>query len=35
MKKWLTRIRGALGMGLTWAVAWALMGVGGMVAFTS
>ncbi|UCG89035.1 MAG: hypothetical protein JSW71_11055, partial [Gemmatimonadota bacterium] len=22
MKKWLRRIRGAIGMGLTWAVAW-------------
>jgi hypothetical protein len=22
MKKWLRRIRGAVGMGLTWAVAW-------------
>ena len=27
MKKWLRRIRGAVGMGLTWAVAWALVGV--------
>ena len=26
MKKWLQRIRGAVGMGLTWAVAW--LGVG-------
>ena len=27
MKKWLRRIRGALGMGLTWAVGWALSGM--------
>jgi hypothetical protein len=27
MKKWLRRIRGAVGMGLAWAVAWALAGV--------
>jgi hypothetical protein len=27
MKKWLTRIRGAVGMGLTWAVGWAVAGV--------
>ncbi len=27
MKKWLTRIRGVLGMGLTWAVGWALAGI--------
>jgi hypothetical protein len=27
MTKWLKRIRGALGMGLTWAVGWALFGV--------
>jgi hypothetical protein len=27
MKKWLTRARGALGMGLTWAVGWALFGL--------
>ncbi len=26
MKKWLKRIRGALGMGLTWAAAWAGFG---------
>ena len=26
MKKWLKRIRGALGMGLTWAAAWAGVG---------
>ena len=27
MQKWLKRARGALGMGLTWAVAWALFGL--------
>jgi hypothetical protein len=27
MKKWLRRIRAALGMGLTWAVAWAPVGL--------
>ena len=27
MKKWLRRIRGALGMGLIWAAGWALVGV--------
>ena len=27
MKPWLRRIRGAVGMGLTWAAAWALAGV--------
>jgi hypothetical protein len=27
MKKWLRRIRGAVGMGLTWAAGWALVGV--------
>ncbi|HEY9516675.1 MAG TPA: hypothetical protein VIQ74_13445 [Gemmatimonadaceae bacterium] len=27
MKKWLKRIRGALGMGVTWAVGWALVGL--------
>ena len=27
MKKWLKRIRGALGMGLTWAAAWFGVGV--------
>jgi hypothetical protein len=26
MRRWLRRVRGALGMGLTWAVAWALGG---------
>lgn len=28
MKKWLRRIRGAIGMGLTWAVGWAITGLG-------
>jgi len=28
MKKWLKRLRGALGMGVTWAVAWAIVGGG-------
>lgn len=27
MQKWLKRIRGAIGMGLTWAAAWAVFGV--------
>lgn len=27
MKKWLRRIRGAIGMGLTWAFGWALTGL--------
>ena len=27
MRKWLERVRGALGMGITWAVGWALFGV--------
>ncbi len=27
MKRWLRRIRGAVGMGLTWAVGWALAGL--------
>jgi hypothetical protein len=27
MRKWLRRIRGAVGMGLTWAVGWAVAGV--------
>jgi hypothetical protein len=27
MKKWLRRIRGAVGMGLIWAAGWALVGV--------
>ncbi len=33
MKKWLRRIRGAIGMGLTWAAGWTLVGMLGMVAF--
>lgn len=31
MKKWLRRIRGAVGMGLTWAVVWAV--VAGLIGF--
>ena len=27
VKKWLRRIRGAIGMGLTWAAGWALVGL--------
>jgi hypothetical protein len=27
MPKWLRRIRGAVGMGLTWAIAWAMVGL--------
>jgi hypothetical protein len=27
MKKWLRRIRGAIGMGLTWAIAWFVAGI--------
>jgi hypothetical protein len=27
LKKWLRRIRGAVGMGLTWAVGWGLGGL--------
>lgn len=27
MSRWLRRIRGAVGMGVTWAVGWALVGV--------
>ena len=27
MKKWLRRIRGAIGMGITWAIGWALVGI--------
>lgn len=27
MKRWLRRLRGAIGMGLTWGVGWALVGV--------
>ena len=26
MRKWLKRIRGAVGMGLTWAVGWGVVG---------
>ena len=33
MKKWLRRIRGAIGMGLTWAVGWTLVGMLGVVVF--
>ncbi len=33
MKKWLKRIRGALGMGLTWAAVWA--GVGALIPLVS
>lgn len=33
MQKWLRRIRGALGMGLIWAVGWAIVGGGVMEAF--
>jgi len=33
MKKWLRRMRGALGMGLTWAVGWTLVGMLGVVVF--
>lgn len=28
MRDWMRRIRGALGMGLTWAIGWALVGIG-------
>ena len=28
LKKWLRRIRGAVGLGLTWAVGWGLVGFG-------
>ncbi len=31
MKRWLRRIRGAVGMGLTWAVGWTLVGMLTMV----
>jgi len=34
MKKWLKRIRGAFGMGLTWAAVWAVVGVIVMVVTT-
>jgi hypothetical protein len=27
MKRWLRRVRGAVGMGLTWAIGWALFGL--------
>lgn len=30
MKRWLRRIRGAVGMGLVWAIAWAVVGGGVM-----
>mgnify|MGYP001828113326 CR=1 FL=1 len=30
MKRWLRRIRGAFGMGLTWAVGWTLLGMLGV-----
>lgn len=33
MKQWLRRIRGAVGMGLVWGVAWAIVGGGVMEAF--
>jgi len=33
VKKWLRRMRGAVGMGLIWAVAWAIVGGGVMEAF--
>jgi peptidoglycan/LPS O-acetylase OafA/YrhL len=33
MKKWLRRIRGALGMGLTWAAAWGVAGTLVMLGF--
>ncbi|MEX2154706.1 MAG: hypothetical protein WD825_15295 [Gemmatimonadaceae bacterium] len=33
MQTWLKRIRGAVGMGLIWAVAWAIVGGGVMEAF--
>ena len=33
MKKWLKRIRGAVGMGLTWAIAWS--GVGAILGLVS
>jgi hypothetical protein len=31
MKKWLRRLRGAIAMGLTWAVGWTLVGMLGVV----
>lgn len=33
MKKWLRRIRGAIGMGLTWAAAWGVAGTITMLGF--
>jgi hypothetical protein len=33
MKKWLRRIRGAIGMGLTWAAAWGAVGTITMLVF--
>ena len=33
MQHWLRRIRGAVGLGLTWAVGWAVIGGGVMEAF--
>ena len=33
MKKWLRRIRGAVVMGLTWAVGWTLLGMLGVLVF--
>ncbi|HEU4996016.1 MAG TPA: hypothetical protein VFT29_14430 [Gemmatimonadaceae bacterium] len=33
MNRWLRRVRGAVGMGLTWAVGWALVGL--MIGLTS
>ena len=33
MKKWLRRIRGAVLMGLTWAVGWTLLGMLGVAVF--
>lgn len=27
MQKWLRRVRGAIGMGVTWAVAWGIVGI--------
>jgi hypothetical protein len=35
MKKWLRRIRGAIGMGLTWAAGWTVVGMLGVVVFYS
>lgn len=35
MRRLLRRIRGAIGMGLTWAAVWTLVGMLGMVAFYS